>query len=189
MELAPAERDARLAGVSDTELAARVRQLLEADSEAGGFLETPAGAMAGGLFEAEGEAAPDRIGPYRVLRRLGRGGMGEVLLAERADGLFEQRVAIKLLRRGMATDDVLARFARERRILARLVHPHIARLLDGGATEDGRPYFVMELVEGEPITAYCRSRSALGRREAARCCSTPATPWPPRTAASSCTAT
>jgi serine/threonine-protein kinase len=86
--------------------------------------------------------------------------MGEVFLAERADGLFEQRVAIKLLRRGMATDDVLARFARERRILARLAHPHIARLLDGGATEDGRPYFVMELVEGEPITAYCRSRSA-----------------------------
>ncbi len=159
VDLSPAERDARLTGVSDADLAARVRRLLDADSEAGGFLETPAVAMAGGLFD-EGETAPDRIGPYRVLRRIGRGGMGEVLLAERADGLFEQRVAIKLLRRGMASDDVLARFARERRILARLEHPHIARLLDGGATEDGRPYFVMELVEGEPITAYCRSRSA-----------------------------
>ena len=161
VDRSPAEREARLTGVSDAELAARVRRLLAADSEAGSFLETPAVALAGGLFdEGEGEAPPDRIGPYRVLRRLGRGGMGEVLLAERADGLFEQRVAIKLLRRGMASDDVLARFARERRILARLEHPHIARLLDGGATEDGRPYFVMELVEGEPITAYCRSRSA-----------------------------
>ncbi len=160
VDLSPAEREARLPGVSDAELAARVRRLLDADSEAEGFLETPAVAMAAGLLD-EGEAVPDRIGPYRVLRRLGRGGMGEVLLAERADGLFEQRVAIKLLRRGMASEDVLARFARERRILARLEHPHIARLLDGGATEDGRPYFVMELVEGEPITAYCRSRSAL----------------------------
>lgn len=158
VDLSPAEREGRLTGVSDTDLAARVRRLLEADSEAGGFLETPAVAMAGGLFD-EGEAAPERIGPYRILRRLGRGGMGEVLLAERADGLFDQRVAIKLLRRGMATVDVLARFVRERRILARLEHPHIARLLDGGATEDGRPYFVMELVEGEPITAYCRSRN------------------------------
>ncbi len=157
--LPPAEREAKLTGVSDTELAARVRQLLAADSEAEGFLETPAVAMTGGLFD-EAEAAPDRIGPYRVLRRLGRGGMGEVFLAERADDLYDQRVAIKLLRRGMESADVLSRFAKERRILARLAHPHIARLFDGGATEDGRPYFVMELVEGEPITAYCRSRSA-----------------------------
>jgi serine/threonine-protein kinase len=162
VDLSAGERESRLTGVSDAELAARVRHLLDADSAAGGFLETPAGALgiAGGLFDDRDETAPERIGPYRILRRLGRGGMGEVLLAERADGLFEQRVAIKLLRRGMATDDVLARFARERRILARLEHPHIARLLDGGATEDGRPYFVMELVEGEPINAYCRSRSA-----------------------------
>ncbi|HEY4231256.1 MAG TPA: serine/threonine protein kinase, partial [Thermoanaerobaculia bacterium] len=123
VDLSPAEREGRLTGVSDAELAARVRHLLDADSEAGAFLETPAGALgiAGGLFSgAEAEAeAPERIGPYRILRRIGRGGMGEVFLAERADGLFEQRVAIKLLRRGMATDDVLARFARERRILAR----------------------------------------------------------------------
>jgi serine/threonine protein kinase len=159
VDLSPAEREARLTGASDAELAARVRRLLDADSEAQGFLETPAVAMAGALLD-EGEEPPDRIGPYRVVRRIGRGGMGEVFLAERADGLFEQRVAIKLLRRGMASEDVLARFARERRILARLEHPNIARLLDGGATEDGRPYFVMELVDGEPITAYCRSRSA-----------------------------
>ena len=163
VELAPAERDRRLAALADSELARRVAALLAADSQAGRFLETPAVGVAGGLFEGvaelEAEAPPpERIGPYRILERLGRGGMGEVLLGERADGLFEQRVAIKLLRRGMGSDDILQRFSRERRILARLEHPHIARLLDGGATEDGRPYFVMELVEGEPITAYCRSR-------------------------------
>ena len=164
VELSPTERQSRLEGLADRELAERVRKLLAADSEAGRFLETPAVAVAGGLFDGLVESPdepppPDRIGPYRVLGRLGRGGMGEVLLAERADGLFDQRVAIKLLRRGMASDEILARFTRERRILARLEHPHIARLLDGGATEDGRPYFVMELVEGEPITDYCRSRN------------------------------
>jgi serine/threonine-protein kinase len=164
VDLPPGERRGRLAGLADRDLAERVARLLAADSEAGRFLETPAVAVAGGLFDGFAESAdeappPGRIGPYRVLGRLGRGGMGEVLLAERADGLFDQRVAIKLLRHGMASDEVLSRFSRERRILARLEHPHIARLLDGGATEDGRPYFVMELVEGQPITEYCRSRS------------------------------
>jgi eukaryotic-like serine/threonine-protein kinase len=164
VDLSSADRRQRLASATDRDLAERVSRLLAADSEAGRFLETPAIAIAGGLFDglapSESEAPPPaRIGPYRVLERLGRGGMGEVLLAERADGLFDQRVAIKLLRRGMASDEVLSRFSRERRILARLEHPHIARLLDGGATEDGRPYFVMELVEGERITDYCRSRS------------------------------
>ena len=88
----------------------------------------------------------------------------------------------------MDSDDVLARFSRERRILARLEHPHIARLLDGGATEDGRPYFVMELVEGEPITAYCRARE-LAADERLRLLGTAATPSPPRTATSSSIAT
>ena len=162
VELPAAERQRRLAAVDDRELAGRVERLLAADADAGRFLETPALAVAGGLMEGLGEPAepppPERIGPYRILSRLGRGGMGEVLLGERADGLFDQRVAIKLLRRGMDSEEVLARFARERRILARLEHRHIAHLLDGGAAEDGRPYFVMELVEGEPITEYCRSR-------------------------------
>lgn len=166
VDVPPPERAARLTALraSDPDLAARLEALLAADSDAGGFLETPAVAVAGGLLEgivdAEAAPLPERIGPYRVLRRLGRGGMGEVLLAERADGLFDQKVAIKLLRRGMASEDVLSRFSRERRILARLEHPHIARLIDGGAADDGRPYFVMELVEGEPITAWCRARSA-----------------------------
>ena len=96
-----------------------------------------------------------RIGPYRLLRRLGRGGMGTVYLAQRDDGQFHKQVALKLIRRGLDTDDILSRFRYERQILASLDHPHIARLYDGGMTDDGRPYFVMEYVEGEPITAYC----------------------------------
>jgi serine/threonine protein kinase len=100
----------------------------------------------------------ETIGVYRLIEPLGRGGMGEVYLAERADGRFDQKVAVKLVKRGMDSAEILRRFARERRILARLEHPGIARLLDGGETRDGRPYFVMERVEGEPITGYCRTR-------------------------------
>lgn len=98
------------------------------------------------------------IGRYRLLEPIGRGGMGEVWLAERADGAFEQRVAIKLVKRGMDSDETLARFLRERQILARLEHPNIARLLDGGVHGDGRPYFVMEYVDGVPCTDYCNAR-------------------------------
>jgi serine/threonine-protein kinase len=100
----------------------------------------------------------EMVGVYRLIELLGRGGMGEVYLGERADGRFEQKVAVKLVKRGMDSIEILRRFARERRILARLEHPGIARLLDGGETPDGRPYFVMELVEGEAITDYCRAR-------------------------------
>jgi eukaryotic-like serine/threonine-protein kinase len=103
------------------------------------------------------EAHPDRIGPYKVLRSLGRGGMGQVLLGSRDDGSFHQDVAIKLVRRGMDSEDILGRFRAERQILATLNHPNIARLLDGGITSDGRSYFVMELVRGSPITDYCRA--------------------------------
>ena len=99
-----------------------------------------------------------RIGRYRVVRRLARGGMGTVYLAERADGAFRRRVALKLLRRGLDTDDILDRFRAERQILADLEHPNIARLIDGGSTVDGRPYLVMEYVEGIPITDHCTER-------------------------------
>ena len=137
-------------------------------------------------------AAPrpdDRIGPYRLRSLLGRGGMGEVWEAERADGQFEQRVALKLLKRGMDSEEVLRRFLRERQILARLEHPNIARLLDGGVAADGRPYFVLERVEGEPIIDWCRSaardlatrlRLLIAGRRRGR---------PSRIAASSCIAT
>jgi serine/threonine-protein kinase len=99
------------------------------------------------------------LGPYRLRELLGHGGMGEVYLGERVDGRFEQTVAVKLVKRGMDSGEILRRFARERRILARLEHAGIARLLDAGETADGRPYFVMERVEGERITDYCRARS------------------------------
>jgi serine/threonine-protein kinase len=105
------------------------------------------------------------IGRYVVRREIGHGGIGRVYLAERADGQFEQRVALKLVKRGMDTDEIVARFLRERQILARLEHPNIARLVDGGVYEDGRPYFVMEHVEGVPITQHCDERRlSIGER-------------------------
>ncbi len=101
------------------------------------------------------DAAGRRIGAYRIVRELGRGGMGAVFLAERADDEFKKEVAIKLLKRGTDTDEVLRRFRAEREILARLDHPNIARLLDAGTTEDGLPYFVMEYVTGARVNDYC----------------------------------
>jgi serine/threonine-protein kinase len=109
--------------------------------------------------EASESAAPRRrIGAYLLERRIGRGGMGEVWLASRADGLFERRVAIKLVRAGLGADSLLVRFQQERTLLARLNHPNIARLLDGGVSSEGRPYLVMEYVDGEPILEFCEGR-------------------------------
>ncbi|QQR75915.1 MAG: serine/threonine protein kinase [Holophagales bacterium] len=99
-----------------------------------------------------------RLGPWRVVKPIGRGGMGEVYLAERDDGAFSQRVAIKVVRHGGSAHGIVRRFLRERQILANLDHPNIARLLDGGTAEDGRPFFVLEWVDGEPITDYCAAR-------------------------------
>jgi serine/threonine protein kinase len=112
-----------------------------------------AGAFEAGSFE---DKVPEKIGAYRVLGEIGRGGLATVLLAERHDDAYRMQVAIKLVRRGLDTADILLRLRQERQILARLDHPHIARLLDGGSTEDGRPYVVMERIEGLPIDRYCR---------------------------------
>lgn len=109
------------------------------------------------------EDEPASIGPYRVVRSIGRGGMGQVYLVERVEQDFRQTVALKVLRRGLDTDDLLRRFRAERQILARLSHPNIARLFDAGATDKGLPYFVMEYVDGTPITAYCASLSIAER--------------------------
>ncbi len=117
--------------------------------------------------EAEDPAdgpVPDRIGEYRVIRAIGRGGMGRVFLAERQAEAFRQRVAVKVMRRGLDTDDLLRRFRAERQILATLDHPNIARLLDVGATEDGRPYLVMEYVEGGTLLAHCEDHGLDVRR-------------------------
>ncbi len=99
---------------------------------------------------------PESIGPYELLREIGRGGMGTVWLARRADGVFEQHVAVKMMQAGFLPDEYRQRFAVERRILGRLHHPNIARILDGGVVEGGRLYLVMEYVDGLPVTDYCR---------------------------------
>jgi eukaryotic-like serine/threonine-protein kinase len=136
----------------DPALRVEVEGLLAAHERAGGFIESPAVTLAG--MEREEPVVGRRIGAYRVVRELGRGGMGAVYLAERADGGFSQRVAIKLIKRGMDTDHVLARFRAERQILASLDHPNIGRLFDGGSTPDGLPYLVMEYIDGQPIDEF-----------------------------------
>jgi len=111
------------------------------------------------LFLDDDPGAGRQIGPYRLVRLLGTGGMGSVHLAVRDDDHFEKEVAIKILKRGMDTDSMLGRFRQERQILANLEHPFIARLLDGGSTDDGLPYFVMEYVDGLPVTKYREERN------------------------------
>ena len=147
----------------DAELLKEVESLLAAHAKAEGFLATSAESFAAPyLMEAAAMEPGDRtgaiVGRYRLVEQIGRGGMGTVWLAERSDGQFEHRVALKLIKRGMDSEEILARFLRERQILARLDHPNIARLLDGGVNEDGRPYFVMEHVSGRAITAHCDER-------------------------------
>jgi serine/threonine protein kinase/Flp pilus assembly protein TadD len=169
LELEPGERAAALDRVcaGDPRLRAHVEGLVAVDAGAKAFFETPAAEYAAGLVRVSSEASADidaeqpgdRIGPYRIIKEIGRGGMGRVFLADRADGQFEQHVALKLVGSGYAGGEIRQRFLRERQILARLQHPNIARLLDGGVTPDGRPYFAMEYVAGEPITLYCDARA------------------------------
>ena len=102
-------------------------------------------------------ASARRVGPYQIVDEIGHGGMGEVYRAERIDGQFDQQVAIKLVRVGLGSAFIVERFLHERQILATLNHPNIARLLDGGATDDGVPYLVMELIDGDRIDAYCQA--------------------------------
>jgi tetratricopeptide (TPR) repeat protein/tRNA A-37 threonylcarbamoyl transferase component Bud32 len=139
LALEAAAREAFLeeACATDRGLRAEVERLLSAHARAGDFIGSPA-------------VAP----PYSIVRELGRGGMGAVYLAERADGQYQHRVALKLIKRGMDTEQVLTRFRSERQILASLDHPNIARLLDGGSTDQGLPFFAMEYIDGEPIDTY-----------------------------------
>src|SRR5207249_2293210 len=139
------------------ELRREVESLLQSHARAGTFIDKRSLFLSDEEGEATGAAAAagELIGPYRVLREIGRGGMGTVYLAERADQQYEKQVAIKLIKPGMDTDAVLRHFRNERQILASFDHPNIARLFDGGTTEDGLPYFVMEYVEGLPINEYC----------------------------------
>ncbi len=174
VEALPAQRTALLdlSCNGDDELRLEVQSLLDADA-AGDALDRHAPKLRNAVAvewarDLEAATGGSIIGSWRVIRELGRGGMGVVLLAERVDGQFEQRVALKLVKRGMDSDAVLTRFLRERQILARLSHPNIARLIDGGLSGEGRPYFVMEYVEGAPILDYCAGHS-LGLRARLEC--------------------
>jgi len=129
-----------------------VASLLAAHRQAATFLSHPV------ADEMEDPFLGRSLGPYRLAARIGAGGMGVVYRAEREDGAFRQEVAVKIMRRGLDAERMVAGFLHERQILAGLNHPHIARLYDGGATEEGLPYLVMELVAGEPIREYCRRR-------------------------------
>ncbi|HOV58412.1 MAG TPA: protein kinase, partial [Rhodanobacteraceae bacterium] len=143
-------------GVADAELRALLQALL-AHEDAPGFLDGDGGAYAARLI-GEAPSVPTTLGPYRVCRLLGEGGSGSVFLGERELDGSVQRVALKLLRSGVHDAAERERFRRERRILARLQHPHIARLLDGGFSPAGVPWFALEYVDGEPITAWCDAR-------------------------------
>src|SRR5947207_10409708 len=141
----------------DPKLRLNVEALLDSDQNIGDFLAAPA-IQLDGYRETEDfgvDSSGRHVGPYQILREIGHGGMGTVYLAERADGEYRKRVAIKLVNPECGGQAILRRFRHERQVLAELDHPNIARLLDGSATEDGLPYLVMEYVEGVRIDVWC----------------------------------
>jgi eukaryotic-like serine/threonine-protein kinase len=159
------QRRLRLTELAATEpdLAKRLRRMLDADALTSGPLDYGLDEIVPELIEQAGQAAWEtvpgsRIGPFELVAPLGEGGMGEVWRAERADGNYRQAVALKLLKRGLDTRNILRRFVQERAILARLNHPCIVRLIDGGMSESGRPWFAMEHVVGAPITSWANDR-------------------------------
>ena len=169
IERPPQDRAAylRTACARDDELRREVENLLESHDTSTDFLSTPAAQLGQAMFvrgdSFRGDDAGDypkgyRVGPYEFERRIGRGGMGSVWLASRADHEFKKQVAIKMVRRGTDSQEILRRFRIERQLLAGLDHPNIARLIDGGSTPDGMPFLVMEYVQGTRIDQYCESR-------------------------------
>ncbi len=139
---------------NDSDLRQEIESLLVSHEEIEDFIEEPA-FKADEVFSNGSNSKEKHLGNYKIIKEIGTGGMGVVYLAVREDEEFRQRVAIKLVKRGLDTEDVLRRFRNERQILASLHHPHIASLLDGGTSDDGLPYFVMEYIEGLPLLQYC----------------------------------
>jgi serine/threonine protein kinase/tetratricopeptide (TPR) repeat protein len=162
--LSPAERQAYVerACAADGELRRRVEKLVADHFRAGSFLQSPVAVLETGALPAEVESPGARVGPYKLLEMIGEGGFGVVYMAEQ-ERPMRRRVALKILKPGMDTRQVVARFEAERQALALMDHPHIARVLDAGSTESGRPYFVMELVRGVAITDFC-DQNRLGVR-------------------------
>ena len=161
LELEPADRPALLseACAGDEELRSEVGSLLTAHEQSDTFLEgAPGWTLQEALLERLLDFTGRTVGSYKVVREIGRGGMGAVFLASRDDGEFEHQVALKVLHPGMVTPGLLRRFRNERQILADIDHPNVAHLIDGGTTSEGLPYFFMEYVEGEPIDRYCDAR-------------------------------
>ena len=160
IQLPVAERAAHLERVcgTDEQLRQRIERLLKAHDQAGDFLEQSAPEAEANGQTPFGEKPGDRIGRYKLLQQIGEGGCGVVYLAEQ-ESPVRRRVALKIIKPGMDTKSVMARFEAERQALALMDHPNIAKVFDAGATESGRPYFVMELVRGVKITEYCDSKS------------------------------
>jgi non-specific serine/threonine protein kinase/serine/threonine-protein kinase len=152
LELDPPEREALLATVAadDPALGREVRSLLSAHAEATGFLSHPPAPD-----DVDAVSPGEKLGPYRVVEEIGRGGMGVVYRAVRDDEAFTKDVAIKLIYPGMRSQEISKRFRAERQILAMLDHPHICKLIDGGTTPDGSPFLVMDYVVGKPLLEYC----------------------------------
>lgn len=158
LDLSPADRSAFLSAESpDLDIRREVESLLAAEDASSDFLDTPAADYVPGALDDLDDNLGRVIGPWRLIREIGTGGMGSVYLAERQSE-FHQKAALKLMRRGMDSRSIISRFRYERQILAGLDHPNIAKLLDGGATDDGRPYFVMEHVEGVPLDQWVTAR-------------------------------
>ena len=141
----------------DSGMLSEVRSLIEADTNVPSVLKGQASDAMN--IQPRKNYEGEIIGNYKIIRQIAEGGMGSVFLAERADGQFEHKVALKLIKPGMNSSEIIKRFQFERQILARLQHPNIARLLDGGLTEDGLPYFTMEYVEGDNIDVYCNENN------------------------------
>lgn len=151
LDVSPSQRANHLEQIcaGDDALRKEAASILASHEEAGEFLERPAiGAPEAGM----------RLGPWLLEAEVGAGGMGRIYRASRADGVYTQKAAVKVLRRGMDTDAILRHFQAERQILASLNHPNVARLLDGGATQDGRPFFVMEFIDGRPLDRWVEER-------------------------------
>jgi len=160
LELPAEDRAAYLAREcgDDHVLKARVEALLRADSEAGNFMEQPPGDFPAVNSNVIGEKAGDHIGRYKLIEQIGEGGYGVVFMAEQEEPVH-RRVALKIIKPGMDTKSVIARFEAERQALALMDHPYIAKVFDAGATQSGRPFFVMELIRGIKITEYCDQNS------------------------------